>query len=108
MTDIDDATTTPTDKKHHWAASPPSTRYDAPVMNDALSDARKTMVAAISSSLPTIKFCNSRMLPGQADILKKREATISAAPVLTAGRFCGTQARAGDSVESSFGLPKVA
>src|SRR5947207_9186655 len=32
---------------------PPSTRYDAPVMNDALSDARKTMVSAISSGLPT-------------------------------------------------------
>ena len=32
---------------------PPSTRNEAPVMNDALSDARNAMVLAISSGLPT-------------------------------------------------------
>src|SRR5580704_6615957 len=32
---------------------PPSTRYEAPVMNEALSDARNVMVLAISSGLPT-------------------------------------------------------
>src|ERR1700682_6021821 len=37
----------------YWAVLPPSTRYDAPVMNDALSDARNIMVWAISSGLPT-------------------------------------------------------
>src|ERR1700741_4609498 len=37
----------------YWAVLPPSTRYDAPVMNEALADARKTMVSAISSGLPT-------------------------------------------------------
>jgi hypothetical protein len=31
-------------KNHYWAVLPPSTRYDAPVMNDALSDARNMMV----------------------------------------------------------------
>src|SRR5882757_7850198 len=36
----------------HRADFPPSTRYDAPVMNDALSDARNMMVWAISSGLP--------------------------------------------------------
>src|SRR6202171_4022704 len=40
-------------EEHHWAVLPPSTRYDAPVMNDALSDARNRMVWAISSGLPT-------------------------------------------------------
>src|ERR1700739_3921538 len=32
---------------------PPSTRYEAPVMNEALSEARNLMVLAISSGLPT-------------------------------------------------------
>src|SRR6266481_8035469 len=40
-------------KKHYWADLPPSTGYDAPVINDALSDERKTIVCAISSGLPT-------------------------------------------------------
>src|SRR5438876_9636775 len=40
-------------KKHYWAVLPPSTRYDAPVMNDALSEARNMMAWAISSGLPT-------------------------------------------------------
>jgi hypothetical protein len=40
-------------EEHHRAVLPPSTRYDAPVMNDALSDARNMMVWAISSGLPT-------------------------------------------------------
>jgi hypothetical protein len=39
-------------EEHHRAVLPPSTRYDAPVMNDALSDARNMMVWAISSGLP--------------------------------------------------------
>src|ERR1700732_3001631 len=39
--------------KHHLAVLPPSTAYEAPVMNDALSDARNMMVWAISSGLPT-------------------------------------------------------
>src|SRR6266853_6726808 len=39
--------------KHHLADLPPSTTYDAPVMNEALSDARNMMVWAISSGLPT-------------------------------------------------------
>src|SRR5580704_16225447 len=39
--------------KDHLAVLPPSTRYDAPVINDALSDARNTMVWAISSGRPT-------------------------------------------------------
>src|SRR5882762_8008994 len=39
--------------KHHLAVLPPSTTYDTPVMNDALSDARNMMVWAISSGLPT-------------------------------------------------------
>src|SRR5580704_19530393 len=38
---------------HHLAVLPPSTRYDAPVTNDALSDARNKMVWAISSGRPT-------------------------------------------------------
>src|SRR5580704_6755442 len=38
---------------NHLAVLPPSTMYDAPVMNDALSDARNMMVWAISSGLPT-------------------------------------------------------
>src|ERR1700738_3660896 len=37
----------------YWAVFPPSTRYEAPVLNDALSDARNMMVWAISSGLPT-------------------------------------------------------
>src|SRR5216684_3882556 len=40
-------------RKHHLADLPPSTTYDAPVMNEALSDARNMMVWAISSGLPT-------------------------------------------------------
>src|SRR5580692_12157137 len=39
--------------RSHLAVLPPSTTYDAPVMNEALSDARNTMVWAISSGLPT-------------------------------------------------------
>src|SRR5258708_2760071 len=31
---------------------PPSTRYEAPVMNEALSDARKVMVLATSAAVP--------------------------------------------------------
>src|SRR5580692_10042234 len=38
--------------KDHLAVLPPSTRYDAPVIKDALSDARNTMVWAISSGRP--------------------------------------------------------
>src|ERR1700738_3733514 len=37
----------------YWAVLPPPTRYDAPVMNDALADARNMMGWAISSGLPT-------------------------------------------------------
>src|SRR5580658_154280 len=40
-------------EENHRAVLPPSTRYDAPVTNDALSDARNMMVWAISSGLPT-------------------------------------------------------
>src|SRR6185369_2453875 len=40
-------------KEHYWADLPPSTEYDAPVMNDALSEARKTMACATSSGLPS-------------------------------------------------------
>src|SRR5580700_9404263 len=40
-------------EENHRAVLPPSTRYDAPVINDALSDARNMMVWAISSGLPT-------------------------------------------------------
>src|SRR5258708_26290544 len=40
-------------KEHHWAVLPPSTRQDAPVMNEALPDARNMIVWAISSGLPT-------------------------------------------------------
>src|SRR5260370_23274499 len=40
-------------EEHHRAVLPPSTKYDAPVMNEALSDARNMMVWAISSGLPT-------------------------------------------------------
>src|ERR1700730_11264207 len=40
-------------EENHRAVLPPSTRYDAPVTNDALSDARNMMVSAISSGLPT-------------------------------------------------------
>src|SRR5579862_6432372 len=42
--------------QHPWAYRadlPPSTRYEAPVMNEALSDARNMMVWAMSSGLPT-------------------------------------------------------
>jgi hypothetical protein len=39
-------------RKNHLAVLPPSTTYDAPVMNDALSDARNVMIWAISSGLP--------------------------------------------------------
>src|SRR5438094_5882470 len=37
----------------YWADLPPSTRNDAPVMKDALSDERNTMVWATSSGAPT-------------------------------------------------------
>src|SRR5207245_1224708 len=37
----------------YWAGLPPSTRNDAPVMKDALSDERNTMVWATSSGAPT-------------------------------------------------------
>jgi hypothetical protein len=40
-------------QRNYWAVLPPSTRYDAPVMKDALSNARNIMVWAISSGLPT-------------------------------------------------------
>src|ERR1700736_3153673 len=40
-------------EENHRAVLPPSTRYDAPVTNDALSDARNIMVSAISSGLTT-------------------------------------------------------
>src|ERR1700704_3239624 len=43
----------PADHRNYWAVLPPSTRYEAPVMNDALSDARNLMAAAISSGFPT-------------------------------------------------------
>src|SRR5580704_6447114 len=39
--------------KDHLAVLPPSTRYDPPVINDALPDARNTMAWAISSGRPT-------------------------------------------------------
>src|ERR1700735_5872141 len=37
----------------YLADLPPSTRYEAPVMNEAFSDARNVMVLAISSGVPT-------------------------------------------------------
>jgi len=40
-------------EENHRAVLPPSTRYDAPVTNDVLSDARNMMVWAISWGLPT-------------------------------------------------------
>src|ERR1700691_5218364 len=40
-------------EENYRAVLPPSTRYDAPVINDALPDARNMMVSAISSGLPT-------------------------------------------------------
>src|SRR5580692_845361 len=39
--------------RNHLAVLPPSTTYDAPVMNDALSEARNMIVWAISSGRPT-------------------------------------------------------
>src|SRR4029077_6898495 len=43
-----------TDSQVYCADLPPSMRYDAPVMNDALPDARNMMVWATSSGLPVL------------------------------------------------------
>jgi hypothetical protein len=60
----------------HRADLPPSTRYEAPAMNEALSDARNVMVLKISSGLPT------RL----SSTVAARLAFLSAVPVIPSER----------------------